>query len=225
VEHSAPGLAQSEAVSITFEKQKNDHLDETITMYRTADPLLCPVKAWAAIIQRILSYHNSTPDTPVNTVWLPTPIKSRTFDRPGKFYLLSGNDMILVIRAAAAEIGSARLGFEPDELGTHSIRSGAAMAMHLDGVPVYTIMLIGRWSSDAFLRYLRIQVLQFTMQISSRMIKHQHFYSVPTLNPFSSPTDPQQIARANPFASSRSVGCNANSSTHLLPRNPFNIHT
>ena len=26
------------------------------------------------------------------------------------------------------------------------------MAMYLDEVPVYTIMMIGRWSSDAFLK-------------------------------------------------------------------------
>ncbi len=34
----------------------------------------------------------------------------------------------------------------------HSAWSGAAMAMYLAGVPVFTIMLLGRWSSDAFLR-------------------------------------------------------------------------
>jgi hypothetical protein len=34
------------------------------------------------------------------------------------------------------------------------------------GVPVYTIMLSGRWSSDAFLVYLRTQVMQFTQRIS-----------------------------------------------------------
>jgi hypothetical protein len=41
--------------------------------------------------------------------------------------------------------------------------------MHMAGVPVYTIMLIGRWSSDAFLIYLRTQVMQFTQRISIGM--------------------------------------------------------
>ena len=54
-----------------------------------------------------------------------------------------------------------RIGFQKGEIGTHSIRSGAAMAMYLGEIPVYTIMMLGRWSSDAFLRYIRKQVEQF----------------------------------------------------------------
>ena len=61
----------------------------------------------------------------------------------------------------------------------HSIRSGAAIAMYLDEVPVYTIMLIGRWSSDAFLRYIRKKVEQFSHNVSCRMIKNQHFTHIP----------------------------------------------
>ena len=36
------------------------------------------------------------------------------------------------------------------------------MDVFLGECPVYTIMLIGRWSSDAFLRYIRKQVEQFS---------------------------------------------------------------
>jgi hypothetical protein len=50
--------------------------------------------------------------------------------------------------------GSACLGFKPHEVGVHSLQSGAAMEMYLGEIPVYTIMLIGRWSSDAFLHYI-----------------------------------------------------------------------
>jgi hypothetical protein len=45
-----------------------------------------------------------------------------------------------------------QLGIAKHEIGTHLIRSGAAMVMYLNECPVYTIMLIGCWSSDAFLR-------------------------------------------------------------------------
>jgi len=48
-------------------------------------------------------------------------------------------------------IGEEELGIKAMDMGTHSIRSGATMAMYLAGVPVFTIMLVGRWSSDAFL--------------------------------------------------------------------------
>ncbi len=60
-------------------------------------------------------------------------------------------ELLTKLRAHVAAMGRARLGFGPLEIGTHSIRSAAAMSMFLADVPVYTIMLLGRWSSDAFL--------------------------------------------------------------------------
>eukprot|EP00957_Ditylum_brightwellii_P087005 6622464-Ditylum_brightwellii.AAC.1 len=53
------------------------------------------------------------------------------------------------------------------------------MAMYLAGVPVYTIMLIGCWGSDAFLCYIRKQVQEFTMGISGKMLLTPDFYTVP----------------------------------------------
>ena len=57
--------------------------------------------------------------------------------------------------------------------------------MYLAGVPVFTIMLIGRWSSDAFLRYIRRQVLQFSAGVSKRMVADfaTPFYTLPDFDP------------------------------------------
>eukprot|EP00957_Ditylum_brightwellii_P152234 11590171-Ditylum_brightwellii.AAC.1 len=63
-----------------------------------------------------------------------------------------------------------RLGFTTNKVGTHSNRLAAAMAMYLARVPVYTIMLISQWLSDAFLVYIRKQVQDFTKGISSKML-------------------------------------------------------
>ena len=85
---------------------------------------------------------------------------------------INPRQVITSFRAACATIGSARLGFEPEEIGTHSLRSGAAMEMYLAAVPVYTIMLIGRWSSDNFLLYIRKQVEQFSKDVAQKMLTH-----------------------------------------------------
>ena len=37
------------------------------------------------------------------------------------------------------------LGYTKDEIETHSLHSGCAIALHLAGVPVYMMMLIGCW--------------------------------------------------------------------------------
>jgi hypothetical protein len=53
------------------------------------------------------------------------------------------------------------------------------MAMYLAKVPVTTIQLIGRWKSDAFMRYIREQVDCFTQNVSSQMTAKEHFYTIP----------------------------------------------
>eukprot|EP00978_Attheya_sp_CCMP212_P040904 scaffold228306_cov32-Attheya_sp.AAC.1 len=71
VEHDDPRLCMSLSVSITFEFQKNDERNDTVTMHQTGDAYMCPVVAWAAVVQRILSYPGTGPETTVNTMYDP----------------------------------------------------------------------------------------------------------------------------------------------------------
>jgi hypothetical protein len=93
------------------------------------------------------------------------------------------------LRAAVIAIGEDLSGIKAIEVGTHSIRSGAAMAMDLGECSVYTIMMIGRWSREAFLRYIRKEVKQFSHNVWTRMLKfetHRHIPEpprVPNLDP------------------------------------------
>jgi hypothetical protein len=51
--------------------------------------------------------------------------------------------VINALQDMVGAIGETRLGISKHKIGTHSIRSGAEMAMYLGECPVYTIMLIG----------------------------------------------------------------------------------
>jgi hypothetical protein len=64
------------------------------------------------------------------------------------------------------------------DIGTHSIRSGAAMAMYLSGVKVETIQMIGKWRSRLFMRYLRIQVPETTRGVATRMTSRHTFLTI-----------------------------------------------
>lgn len=75
-------------------------------------------------------------------------------------------------------MGSHRLGFEASDIGTHSNRYATAMFMYLNGIPVYMIMLVGRWSSDAFLLYICKQVQEFTSGMLSKMINTSSFFII-----------------------------------------------
>jgi hypothetical protein len=178
--HDDPLLHMSECISITFELQKKETKNNVITQHRSTDTLLCLVKIWAKIIRRLISYPSSTPDTPVNTF----------LHNNKNIHKFTGQELLKCLRLAATTIGPDKLGFEPNQLGLHSARSGAAMAMFLAGVPVFTIMLLGRWSSDAFLHYIRKQVKEFSSGISEWMIHHKDFFTI------------QNSSRDNPTAPS-----------------------
>jgi hypothetical protein len=70
--------------------------------------------------------------------------------------------MINALRDTIAAIREVRLGIKKEEIGTNSIRLGTAMAMYLGECPVFLIMLIGQWSSGAFLWYIQKQVMEFS---------------------------------------------------------------
>ena len=60
--------------------------------------------------------------------------------------------MVAALKAAVEAIEEDKFGFKRSEIETHFIHLGAAI---LDEIPVYIIMTIDRWSSDAFLEYIR----------------------------------------------------------------------
>jgi hypothetical protein len=96
--------------------------------------------------------------------------------------LFNRSGTIEKVRLAATALGPDFLGFTADQIGLHSARSGAAMAMFLSGVPVFQIMLLGQWASNAFLRYIRKQVKEFSAGISHRMITKENFFTIPSSN-------------------------------------------
>ena len=80
------------------------------------------------------------------------------------------------------------------------------MAMYLGECPVYTIMMIGKWSSDAFLRYIRKQVKQFSHNVSRRMICFQFHRHIPDLEPAVSHLDLIQRNHPDNSEAKRNIG-------------------
>ena len=71
------------------------------------------------------------------------------------------------------------------------------MAMYLANVPTFAIMMIGRWSSDVFLKYIRKQVEQFSHNVPRRMIGNEDFFTTPNFEPTVSRHDTR--TRNDPF--------------------------
>jgi hypothetical protein len=132
VPHSCSKLHLADNVSITFETQKNERKNNTITQWATDHILLCPVKQWANIIKRIRSYPGVSETTLVLAV----------LDH-GRISHITQKQVTDALRNGFRTYGESKLQIKAKDDGTHSICSGAAMAMYLGGLPVYAIQLIG----------------------------------------------------------------------------------
>ncbi len=103
-----------------------------MTQWKTSDPVMCPVKLWASIVKQILTYKGTNKDSPV----------SLALHRNSTISITS--EMVAnLLKDGVVAIGKTKLGIHHSEVGTHSIRSGATMAMYLVTVPIFLIMLIG----------------------------------------------------------------------------------
>jgi hypothetical protein len=85
---------------------------------------MCPVKLWASIIIRILTYKGTNKDSPVSLARHRNHIISITSE------MISN-----LLKDGVAADDKTKLGIQRLEVGTHSIQSGATMAMYLAGVP------------------------------------------------------------------------------------------
>ena len=160
-------LRRARRVTVTFENQKNGLKMDKRTHERTGDNVMCPVRRLSSLVLRILDHApNSGPETPVSTIL-----------EPGGARIITSSELRRSLRSACSKGGGAStFGYSASEIGTKSIRSGAAMGLFLMNHPVAKIMILGRWSSDAFLDYIRPQVLEWTNQLSTDMIRNNSFF-------------------------------------------------
>ncbi len=130
--------------------------------------------------------------------------------------------VVNALRDVVGAIGEARLGIAKHEVGIHLLWSGAAMAMYLGECPVYTIMFIGRWSSNAFLRYIRKQVMEFSHNVSKKMLRFRHYRHVPDYDHRIAANDPRVRNNPNNAKIQRNVGGYANQRNRLPVFTQFN---
>lgn len=199
--HTSPYLLQADSVTINFEFQKRDARDDPVTHTRNTDTTMNPVRAAAELIQALTAM-GAGPDTPIHNFR----------DEQNKWKAVTGTAALSILRNfLRTEIDCEALGFTPEDVGLHSIRSSAAMAMHMNDVETYIIMLLGRWSSDAFLRYIHPQVQTFAKGVSQKMIRNEHYFTMPDTHRWDPRVRRQQVS--NPSI------CGRGSSSAVTPIN------
>ena len=206
VDHKSPFLHLSERVTLTFENQKNGLKMDKRTHQRTGDSVLCPVRRLASLVERIYRrVPSASPDTSINSMFLLSKVT------------LASSDSLRSFMRSSCTCGGGKptFGFSALELGTRSIRSGAAMSLFLMNHPIHKIMILGRWSSDAFLVYLRPQVLEWTNQMSCDMIHMDSFLDA---------TDPRRVPSSDPRTRQTLFNGGQNSEKHPIKMLEMHLH-
>ena len=167
-----PHLTEADAVSIIFRFQKKAERDDIVTQCKSGNKSWCPVRAAGRIIRRLLGA-GARYDTKIFMYF----DESSSKLKPVKAGWARSH-----LREFISSIDHNGYGLHPSLIGLHSLRSSSAMQMYLNGIPTSLIMLMGRWSSDAVLRYIRKQVKELSHDVSAKMINRSSWYTVPDAN-------------------------------------------
>jgi hypothetical protein len=148
---------------------------------------MCPVRAAAAVVRRLdaLKAKGKVSDD--------AHIFTFASDTKSGMGILTTKWALQTLRLfVELQVDWRNLGFKPADIGLHSIRSSAAMAMYMNNISPVQIRLMGRWSSEAFLKYIRPQVLEFGSDVAIQMIQKPRWHHAPAADEL----DPQLDSRS-----------------------------
>lgn len=134
------------AVGYMFTTQKNGIKGEKLLHSRSGNPWCCPVYATTRQVLHLRA-HNATAATPIASYYSP---------KHKKLLPIKAKDVTEVLRTAAA-VNQRDTGLHPKEISARSLRAGGAMALLCGKIDDNLIKLLGRWHSDAMIRYLHVQ--------------------------------------------------------------------
>jgi hypothetical protein len=107
--------------------------------------------------------------------------------------------------------GCVTFGLDATEIGSQSLRPGAAMALSLMDSSTALIMILERWSSDAFLICIRPPVLEWTDIMSNAIIPNDSFFNATDVP--QADTDDSRTRRSLLFNGDRPISLGYTSST------------
>ena len=160
-------LHQATFVTLTFDKQKNGTRNERIGHGRTPHSVSCPVRS---VVRRLIYLRslNATADTflcCLGPTLLPLPTSLITN----------------LLRQALVALPSTSL--SPADITAKALRATGATALLNENIVGDKIKLLGRWKSDAMLRYLHLQAHHLMQDYSTIMLAGGDYHLLPSHDP------------------------------------------
>jgi hypothetical protein len=150
---------------LTFSEQKNAIRGEKVGHSTSGDPIFCPVRA---IARRVIHLRRNGADPH-------TPIHCYYEQFRGRLLRVPGPSINILLRQSAS-----LLGLNPEDCTIKALRATGAMALITARIDSNLIRLLGRWQSDAMLRYLHVQAVPVLQNFARAMRLHGHLQALPT---------------------------------------------
>jgi hypothetical protein len=142
---------------LKFSDQKNANRGEQVGHATSGDYIFCPVRA---LTRRVihLRKNNAPPHTPIHCYY--EQFRGRQLRVPA-------SSINLLLRHSAT-----LLGLDPADITIKALRASGAMALITARIDSDLIRLLGRWQSDAMLRYLHVQAVPVIQNFARAMNLH-----------------------------------------------------
>lgn len=164
-------LFRIEYATLEFSDQKNAVRGEQVGHKPNKDPFFCPAKALGRLAMHLRKHH--APRTH------PIHMHYNSHARHRCWYPTKSSTITNGLRWSAKSLEK-QTGISPHLISARSLRPGGATALLCANVDSDAIQLLGRWKSDAMLRYLRIQAAAHAHNYSQRMLDSGDFTFHPT---------------------------------------------
>jgi hypothetical protein len=157
-------LLQAESATVCIAHTKNGTKGAVVHQSCGRGPI-CPV---AALARRVDNIQKGPARGNINLVYHASGRVSHVTDR----------DIGIAVRWGATSDQLTSRGYTLNQVSSHSLRAGGAMAMKLSGSSDSTIMRVGRWSSLMYLTYIHSQIGTLTAGVAWKMSTAFRFQNV-----------------------------------------------
>jgi hypothetical protein len=161
-------LLTAASVTMRLDNQKNG-VRGAMIHHTALRSTYCPLRALARRVHHIMNHPNGRPTNIISTYFT---YKTSTGVVPTSTPINSA------VKTAVRALGLEKQGVHVQNVSSHSLRAGGAMAMHLNGIDRDKIRKMGRWSSDTWLMYIHEQISAFSIGIASKMAKQINWHNI-----------------------------------------------
>jgi len=156
-------------VSLTIDNQKNGVRGQILSHHAlTGNRRCCPVRA---VVLRVIDLlqDGASPDTLICAF-------REAKSLPWQF--VRDKDIVKVVKDAvlAPDLRNSR--FSKEEVGSHSLRAGGAMALYINRRSALEIQRAGRWTSTTFLEYIHSQLAITSQGLAQAMSTETSFLNM-----------------------------------------------